>query len=166
MWSGRRASVPKDDEVAAYMRRLAEVFVERTAAEGRAFGWDNASALRIDELCEQYLSGRPDNEARHYFSIGVGAYLGELVVRNGRGRWVYEANAQTPAIEIADGRRCFPHHKVAKRLSLGPEHSIWAFYDFMMTGRLAPDMKLTRRDWSPDDRDGKPSNGTTYSDQP
>lgn len=41
-----------------------------------------------------------------------------------------------------------------------------AFYGFMMTGRLAPCMKLTKRDRNSDDRDGKPPAGTTYSDQP
>jgi hypothetical protein len=129
------------------MRRLAEFFVEQ-APEGRDFGWDTASALRLDDPCEQYLAGQPDSEGRHYFSAGVGAYLGELVVRAGRGRWVYEPNAGRPAVEIANGQRCFPMAKVAKRLECGPEHSIWTLYEYMMTGQVGPDMKLTKREWN------------------
>ncbi|MBO0835883.1 MAG: tetratricopeptide repeat protein [Actinobacteria bacterium] len=150
MRTERRADLPGDDEVAAYMRRLAEVFVRGAAAEGRVFAWDNASALRLDELCEQYLASRTDYEARHYFSVAMGAYLGELVVRNGRGRWTWHAVARAPAVVIADGRRCFPLHKVAKRLAFGREHSLAGFFDFMMTCRVAADAKLTPREWNPD----------------
>jgi hypothetical protein len=147
MRAGRRADVPGDDDAAAYMRRLAEVFVQSTAAEGTVFGWGSASAARLDEMCEQYLAGEPAEEGRHYFSIVMGAYLGELVVRNGGGRWIWHPVARTPAVEIADGRRCFPHHKVAKRLAFGGEHSLRDFFDFMMTCRVPPDAKLTPREW-------------------
>jgi hypothetical protein len=34
------------------------------------------------------------------------------------------------------------------------------FYDFMMTGRLAPDMKLTKRDWNPPSRGARTAKGS------
>src|SRR5689334_8585667 len=84
---------PSDEKAAAYMGYLAQLFVDGAAAQGDVLAWDTASALRLDGLCEEYAAGKPDNERFHYLSAALGAYLGELVVRNGRGRWVWSPEA-------------------------------------------------------------------------
>ena len=140
---------PSDEMAAAYMSHLAQVFVDGAAAQGDVLAWDTASALRLDSLCEEYVAGKPDNERFWYLSVGLGAYLGELVVRNGRGHWVWSPEAKAPAVELPSGMRCFPLHKVDKRINVGREHNLWAFYDYMMTGKVAPDVKLTPREWPP-----------------
>ena len=140
---------PSDEKVAEYMRYLAQVFVDAVARQGEVLAWDISSALRLDGLCEEFVIGKPDNEEFRYLSAALGAYLGELVVRNGRGHWVWSPEAKAPAVELPSGVRCFPQHKVAKRINVGREHNLWAFYDYMMTGKVAPDVKLTPREWSP-----------------
>lgn len=142
---------PSDEKVAAQMRYLAQVFVDSVAAQGEVLAWDTASALRLDGLCTEFVTGKPDNEKLPYLSAAMGAYLGELVVRNGRGRWVYSSEAKAPAVELPNGLCCFPQHKVAKRINVGSEHNLWAFYDYIMTGKTAPDVKVTPREWSPPD---------------
>lgn len=78
---------PSDEKIAAQMRSLAQVFVDGMAAQGETLAWDTASALRLDGLCAEFVTGKPDNETLPYLTAAMGAYLGELVVRNGRGRW-------------------------------------------------------------------------------
>jgi hypothetical protein len=121
------------------------------ASNGEVLGWDTASALRLFGLCQDLVTGKPDNATLPYLTAVMGAYLGELAVRNGRGRWAYNAEAKAPAVELPSGTRCFPQHKVAKRLNVGSEHSLWAFYEYMMTGKVAPDVKVTPRKWSAPD---------------
>lgn len=145
------SSPPTDEKVAAHMRYLAQLFVDGVAAQGEIIAWDTASALRLDGLCEEFVTGKPDNEKFPYLTAALGAYLGELVVRNGRGRWVWSPEAKAPAVELPSGIRCFPQHKVAKRLNVGRDHNLWAFYDYMITGKAVPDVKLTPRDWTPPD---------------
>lgn len=143
---------PSDEKIAAQMRSLAQLFLDSMAAHGEVLAWDSASALRLDGLCEEFVTGKPDNVTLPDLTAVMGAYLGELVVRNGRGRWVYSPEAKAPAVELPSGLRCFPQHKVAKRLNVGREHNLWAFYDYTMTGKLAPDVNVTPREWSPADQ--------------
>jgi hypothetical protein len=150
--AGRQDSGPPSDEkIAAQMRSLAKVFVDLMASKGEVLAWDTASALRLDGLCEEFVTGKPDNATLPYLTAVMGAYLGELVVRNGRGRWVYTPEANAPAVELPSGTRCFPQHKVAKRLNVGSEHNLWVFYEYMMTGKTAPDVKVSPRKWSAPD---------------
>jgi hypothetical protein len=142
---------PSDEKVAAQMRYLAQLFVDGMAAHGEVLAWDTASALRLDSLCEEFVTSKSGDETLPYLTAAMGAYLGELVVRNGRGRWVYSPEAKAPAVKLPSGPRCYPQHKVAKRLNVGREHNLWAFYDYMMTGKIAPDVKVTPREWSPPD---------------
>jgi hypothetical protein len=142
-----RNGVPADDEVAASMRRLADAFVQGMAEEGQTFAWDTQSARLLDGACEQLLASKPTDGIRDAFSIALGSYLGELIIRNCGGRWTYHEVTGMPAVEIAAGHLCFPHAKVSKRLSLGEEHSLWVFYDYILTGRLAPGSKITPREW-------------------
>ena len=78
---------------------------------------------------------------------GMGAYLGEVVVRNGGGQWTYHPG-QPPAIREAHSRQrlYIPYNKVAKRLTVGPEHSLLSFYEAVMTGETPPGTVIIPRD--------------------
>jgi hypothetical protein len=41
-------------------------------------------------------------------SLVMGAYLGELIVRIGGGRWTYDQQARAAAVETPAGYRVFP----------------------------------------------------------
>jgi hypothetical protein len=52
--------------------------------------------------------------------MSTGAYLGELLVRHGDGRWVFDPVTSAAVVEMPNGLRAHPHNKVAKRLDHGP----------------------------------------------
>jgi hypothetical protein len=78
----------------------------------------------------------------------MGAFVGELLVRNGGARWSYSTDHGSPAVRLPSGNACFPLNKVSKRLTVGPEHSIAQFVEVAMSGVLPPDARrLRRRRW-------------------
>lgn len=143
---------PSDEKVAGQMRYLAGVFIQATAAVGDTFAFDTASVLRLDGYCEELLAGKPPGAEWNYLVNSMAAYLGEMVVRNGRGRWVYAHEFKAPAVQLAGGGRAFPVHMVYKRLDSGEsrrEKNLSAYYEFMMTGVVPPGSRLTPRDPGP-----------------
>jgi hypothetical protein len=133
---GAQTEIPTDEQVAEHMLALAQIFVNGTAAEGRTFDWGAGSAPLLDGLCEAFLAGDPSQDAVQSMVLSMGAYLGELIVRHGAGRWTYDAQAGAAGIDLAFRQRCFPHHRVGKRLSRGPTHSLRLFYYIAVTGDL------------------------------
>jgi len=133
---GAQAEIPTDEQVAEHMLAFARIFVDGTTAEGRTFDWDAGSAQRLDGLCEAFLAGDPVPDSVQSMVLSMGAYLGELIVRHGGGRWAYDAQAGAAGIDLPFGQRCFPHNKVGKRLSRGPTHSLRLFYYIAVTGDL------------------------------
>jgi hypothetical protein len=120
------------------MLRLAEAFVIGSAEEGEHFGWDSTEASRLDSVCEEFLRGNPPEDVRHSMVLAMGSYLGELMVRNGHGRWAYDATLREAVVEMPNGLVGYPHSKVAKRLDLGPEHNLFQFYWYSLTRDLPP----------------------------
>jgi hypothetical protein len=133
---GAQGEIPTDEQVAEHMLAFAQIFVDGTAAEGRTSDWDTGSARRLDDLCEAFLAGDPTEDAVQSMVLTMGAYLGDLIVRHGGGRWTYDAEAGAAGIDLPFGQRCFPHNKVAKRMSRGPAHSLRLFYYVAVTGDL------------------------------
>jgi hypothetical protein len=129
----RRPAEPTDEETAEAMRDLAEVFRSGSKAEGVPFGWGPDEADRLDGLCDAFLATGPTAERRHSVVMSMGAFLGELLVRNGGGLWAYDTKENAAVVVLPNGLRAFPHNKVAKRLDLGPEQSISAFYRYALT---------------------------------
>lgn len=129
------------------MEPLAEAFVRSCAADGYIFHWDAESVGHLDEFCEAFLASDPTRNVLDSMIMGMGAYLGEVVVRDGGGQWTYHSG-QPPAIREAHSRQrlYFPHNKVAKRLTVGPEHSLRLFYEAVTTGEMPPGTAITPRD--------------------
>jgi hypothetical protein len=120
------------------MRAFAQIFVDGAAAEGQEFGWDPASARRLDGLCEAFLASQPGADAIQSMILAMGSYLGELVVRNGGGRWTYDTRAGAAGVDVPSRKRCFPHSRVGQRLTTGPGHSLRLFYEIAVAGPITP----------------------------
>ena len=127
----RRQPEPTGAETATIMIDLAETFRTGTAR----LGWERTEAARLDGLCEGFLATNPPAENKHTMIMGLGAYLGELLVRHGGGRWEYDPNQKAAVVAMPNGLQAYPHNKVAKRLEHGPEHSLLAFYQYGLAER-------------------------------
>lgn len=134
-----------DAEVAGEMRKLADAFIAGAAAEGWHFSWDGDEVSRLDEYCDLFSVGKPPSEILHSVVLAMGAYLGELMVRCGGGRWTYDPTERAAVVEMPNALRAYPHNKVAKRIEFGPEHSLPPYYHYGLTRELPPGSKLTER---------------------
>ena len=78
--------------------------------------------------------------------MAMGAYLGELLVRHGDGRWAYDPEQRAAVVELPNGLRAHPHTKVAKRLDQGAQHNLLAFYQYGLTRETPPGTVATVTD--------------------
>ncbi|MEV4413544.1 hypothetical protein [Catellatospora sp. NPDC049609] len=134
----RRRPNPTDAETAEAMGRLAETFVKGSAAEGWPLGWESTEASQLDDICDAFLATDPPPAYRQSMIMSIGAYLGELMVRHGGGRWAYDPHENAAVVEMPNGLRGFPHGKVAKRLEHGREHNLFTFYRYGLTREAPP----------------------------
>ena len=82
---------PTNAQTAESMRGLAEVFRATTAeVTGVQLGWTEADARLLDELAGELMATSPAGDARERLILALGAYLGELIVRNSKARWCYD----------------------------------------------------------------------------
>jgi hypothetical protein len=96
-----------------------------------------APQLRLDyspaslETLEEFIAARFDPPGSSYVGealpIGVGCYVGEVVVRNLGGRWQPDG---APVVVDVGGRikRTYPVQKAHKRFDNGPEDNLAWFY--------------------------------------
>jgi hypothetical protein len=131
-------TVPTDEQTAEAMRELAEAFVRGMAEEGETFGWESTEAGRLDEICTDVAASRPPQAISRNVTLQMGAYLGELLVRNGGARWTYDPAASAPAVEMPDGLRSYPHGKVAERLDVYAGEDILRFYRYALGRHTMP----------------------------
>ncbi|GII55642.1 hypothetical protein Pth03_40310 [Planotetraspora thailandica] len=134
MPSRTRPQPPSDAETAERMRRLAELFVEHTREDGYSFDWNPALIHHLDNFCNELAAARPPGEIVDSVIMGAGAYLGEMIVRSCGWKWVYCPLQNAPAVTSPQGLRGYPLHKVSKRIRLGGEHDLEAFFKFAATG--------------------------------
>jgi hypothetical protein len=119
------------------MRALAEVFIHSTASEDVRFGWDGVDCARLDDLCDQFvIPGQRTTSTRQALAARMGAYVGELLVRNADGRWVYDEACRSAAVELPNGHRVFPAERVAQRIAVGHHYSVAEFYRATLAGDL------------------------------
>ena len=100
------------------------------------FNWDYSeeSVTRLDEFIDTRLwdpeGPRPTEAELTSNSILIGAYLGEVMIRNIGGEWAvdyFEGNKQ-PVVKIGS-LAAFAPNKVYKRQVLGRQESLVAFYN-------------------------------------
>jgi hypothetical protein len=134
----RKRTDPTDAQTAEAMLELAEAFRAGAAEEGEPFGWESTEASRLDGICDAFLATNPPAEYRHSMIMSMGAYLGQLLVRHGGGHWAYDSKQSAAVVEMPNGLCAYPHNKVAKRLDVGPEHDLFQFYWYGLTGDKPP----------------------------
>jgi hypothetical protein len=134
----RAISTPDEAKVLADMARPANAFVTGSAEEGHHFDYAVENAPRLDALVDLFRRSQPSDDVVHSMALSMGAHVGELIVRNGAGSWTYSPEADSPGVLLASGLVCFPLNKVAKRIKVGPTHSIAQFVEVAMSGVLPP----------------------------
>lgn len=118
------------------MSGLADAFVSAAADEGDHYDFEPASARRLDAWVDLFVGDRPGVDRIHSVAFSMGAYVGELIVRNRGGGWTFDHQTEAPCIRLTSGLVCFPLNKVGKRITIGPEHSIAQFVDVALSGDL------------------------------
>jgi hypothetical protein len=136
-WFSRRhpPQVVDDADVANEMRRLAEEFIKGLAVDGWHFTWDAAQVSLLDELCDAFMRDDPPSELQHTMIMGMGSYLGELLVRCGS-RWSYDVEQRAATVEMPNGLVAYPHSRIAKRLEFGPEYSLPPYLQYALTREI------------------------------
>lgn len=135
---------------AAEMRVYAAGVVDRLTARSRLpLDYSVASLRIVDFMVDGVRRGRPEVGRVAGLLQGLGAYVGEVIVRRAGARWVdldpeqRELFGQPVGIRMPDGRVWNPLGKVVNRFELGgPEESVQRFY-LLLHGRArkaaAPD---------------------------
>ncbi len=128
---------PSEAETASAMRSMAELFVQGARADGVQLGWDGHDVTRLDDLCDRFvLPGQRRTSTRHAMAARMGAYVGELLVLHAGGRWVYDDDSRSAAVELPGGRRVFPAERVSQRIAVGHHYSVAEFYRATLAGDL------------------------------
>ena len=97
-----------------------------------------ATLEALDTIIENTRLGGCKVSEMTYFMIGFGCYLGEVIVRNIGGVWQSTSDILTKAkyeeelvlLLESKGVLLNPLGKVHKRLRIGPDESVEAFYHF------------------------------------
>ncbi|MGV9450697.1 hypothetical protein [Streptomyces sp. NPDC003635] len=130
---------------AGRMRGCAAAFVARVAVRGRLpLDYSVASLRVVDFLIDGLRKGGADRERARETLFGLGAYVGEVLVRRAGGVWVdLDAHqrdwfGQSVGVRMPDGRVWNPLGKVHNRFDTGgPEESLQIFY-LTLHGRARP----------------------------
>ncbi|AWW35468.1 MULTISPECIES: hypothetical protein [Streptomyces] len=121
---------------AGEMRACATGFVARITARNRLpLDYSVASLRVVDFLVDGLRKGGADQEGARATLFGLGAYVGEVLVRRAGAVWVdFDADQRTyfgqpVGVRMPDGRIWNPVGKVHNRFELGgPEESLQTFY--------------------------------------
>ena len=122
--------------VAEYMRACAAEFVVRVTVRGRLpLDYSVASLRLVDFLIDGLRKGGAGWEQVRDTLFGLGAYVGEVLVRRAGAQWVdFDADqrayfGQPVGVRMPDGRVWNPIGKVRNRFDLGgPGESLQTFY--------------------------------------
>jgi hypothetical protein len=118
------------------MRSYTAEFVARVTARNRLpLDYSERSLRIVDFLIDGLRKGRADRERARETLFGLGAYVGEVLVRRAGAVWAdLDADqrayfGQPVGVRMPDGRIWNPLGKVLNRFELGgPEDSLQLFY--------------------------------------
>ena len=131
---GRRVCDAVDDAARA-MQHAAQTFVDATRGV-TTFAYGADSVATLEEWLGRLADARPPREVVQSIAVAAGAYLGEVLVRAGKGSWTNEAGGW-PALRLqSENTLVFPIDKVGKRLTLGPEHDVRPFFRVAWAGPI------------------------------
>lgn len=122
------------DELSAQMRSDADVCQRLATRNG--FGLDGRldSLAHLEELIDSLTPWPQASEDLRQAMIRViGAYFGELIRNTLGGSWVSDDGYRTPAIQVSQSLRIFPHSRVRKRWEEGKANSLSFLVDALTT---------------------------------
>jgi hypothetical protein len=90
-------------------------------------GWTERDAAALEQWCTTLLAGQPSVEVLKGWLAPLGAYLGELLVRCGGGRWQDDEAARRYVVVMPNGVTAFPHGQAEQRLRYGAEYDLSAY---------------------------------------
>nr|WP_246235583.1 hypothetical protein [Streptomyces boluensis] len=129
--SGRRSARPAADAMAAH---AAAFVAHATRRNALPLDYSVASLRVVDFVVSGLRKNGPDPEHAASALFGIGAYVGEVLVRRAGAVWVdFDATqrayfSQSVGVRMPDGRVWNPLGKVLNRFELGPEESLQTFY--------------------------------------
>ncbi|NWF26493.1 hypothetical protein HW130_09435 [Streptomyces sp. PKU-EA00015] len=100
----------------------------------------------VDFVVDGLRRGGPERSGVDRILQGLGAYVGEVIVRRAGARWVdldaeqTELFGQTVGLRMPDGRVWNPLGKVVKRFEHGTSESVERFY-LLLHGRRPPNRR-------------------------
>jgi hypothetical protein len=118
------------------MRRCATAFVARATARGRLpLDYSVASLRVVDSLIDGLRKGSArQRESVDELLLGLGAYVGEVLVRRAGATWVdFDATqrayfGQPAGVRMPDGRVWNPLGRTVNRFEVGADESLQTFY--------------------------------------
>ncbi|MBQ0985019.1 hypothetical protein KBZ10_10925 [Streptomyces sp. F63] len=136
------------------MGRHAALFVVRATTGNRLPLDFSVASLRIVDFVIDGLrkAGAAQEETPRRTLLGLGAYVGEVLVRRAGAVWVdfdTEERAyfrQPVGVRMPDGRSWNPLGKVVNRYDMGPEESLQTFYLLLHGRRLSEAVGSRHRD--------------------
>jgi hypothetical protein len=123
----RAAEKAEAEKASAMMRLVAEAFVGPATANGAAWlDYTPASVMLLDDLIAAWWPATPEKGTYESMIPAMGAYVGEVLVREAGGRWIRDPG-EGYAVDLG-GRIVFPMKQIAGRFELGAAQSIGRFY--------------------------------------
>ncbi|MEV0118129.1 hypothetical protein AB0H77_33630 [Streptomyces sp. NPDC050844] len=135
MREAKEKAEEKTAPAAAAMRGHAARFVARASARSRLpLDYSVASLRVVDSLVDGLRAGTPERNRVEGVLFGLGAYVGEVLVRRAGAVWVDLDDSrrawfgQSVGVRMPDDRVWNPLGKVVNRFELGSEESLQTFY--------------------------------------
>jgi hypothetical protein len=122
------------DEFSAQMRSDADTCQRLATRNGFDLDGRLDSLAHLEELIDSLTPwSQASEDLRQAMVRVIGAYFGELIRSAFGGRWVSDEEYRTPAIQVSQSLRIFPHSRVRKRWKEGRAGSLSTFVDVLTT---------------------------------
>jgi len=116
------------------IQKADEWIVQCFRTEGTDLDHSIGSVQHIEEFFLKYskdgeaVSGSPLSQALGQICFGLGAYIGNTLIRNVGGDWnVGEDDEIGIEVSLDNGNTCWPVQRVMKRLKNGPEDNVYHY---------------------------------------
>jgi hypothetical protein len=134
------------EELSAQMRSDGETCERLATRNGYGLNGRLDSLAQLEELIDSLTPWpQASEELRQAMVRVIGAYFGELIRNALGGSWIWDEEYRTPAIQVSESVRIFPHSRVRKRWEEGAARSLSAFVDVLTTRLLSGSSPRSRQ---------------------
>ncbi len=128
-------------ELSAQMRSDADMCERLANRNGFVLDGRLGSLAQLEGLIDTLTPwSQASGDLRQAMIRVIGAYFGELIRNTLGGSWVSDEQYRTPAIQISQSLRIFPHSRVRKRWEEGNARSLSTFVDVLSTRLISGSM--------------------------